>query len=659
MIDCCYDVPGYSNPAAANTDVDSQVQRSLRAFFNLPQPGINVPAGTTVTAVNPNAQGTQTLIFDGRSINVNSNRVQDITESQSFSFHVDKEYDNGKIVSITSFRNWDHIEQNDEDRLAQVDLITPGGRIQYIYGDEQWQQFSSELRWDGFDEDTETKYSVGMYIWSQNVTYNFTRFGTICPGSPMAINPASGNLEPADACISVDQTALQSSNGAENQGFLYSTTNQGGVPLADLDGLALALPLSSNTGYINTTINNTALFFNLHSQVSEVVGIIAGARFTEDYVSYVNRRNFILGGHGPIAGSQAPTFDFNGNEIRGNESGIRGSTTETNFSAKIGVDFKIDEHLLYLTYTQGYKGPAFNVFFNQQAGNHTDVVDPEESTNFEFGWKGTYDNGLISVTYFMQELDNYQANSFFFIPPNTNPIVNLTNAGSVTTSGIEMDFIFEVDDGVTINGGLAMIEARHDENNCNGGFLQDINGDGDFFDGNEICRNLSGLPLFHAPDLKYNIGLTIDHEMEDGSFIFNINYAFVDQQIGNLLQASTNTERVSQRPDGRFCLDGTAVCSGQPGTVEETTYRGETVPVVGIHEAEIIDSYGVLNFSIGYESPEDDFRVTFIMKNALDENFLTGANGNNYPDQGAFAYRAQVSRDSFRHYGIEFKAKFN
>ena len=67
--------------------------------------------------------------------------------------------------------------------------------------------------------------------------------------------------------------------------------------------------------------------------------------------------------------------------------------------------------MLYLTYAQGYKGPAFNTFFNMGT-NDILPIGAEESDAVELGWKFTADTFLLNVSVFQTDIENFQANNF-------------------------------------------------------------------------------------------------------------------------------------------------------------------------------------------------------------------------------------------------------
>ena len=66
-----------------------------------------------------------------------------------------------------------------------------------------------------------------------------------------------------------------------------------------------------------------------------------------------------------------------------------------------------DDLMTYLSYSTGYKSGAFDGFDTQTS---VESLDPEESSNIEWGIKGDFFNGTVraQLSVFQMELDNRQ-----------------------------------------------------------------------------------------------------------------------------------------------------------------------------------------------------------------------------------------------------------
>ena len=136
------------------------------------------------------------------------------------------------------------------------------------------------------------------------------------------------------------------------------------------------------------------------------------------------------------------------------------SVDDTDFSVRAGVTYGFSDNAnTYFTYTQGYKGPAFNVFFNMGL-NNSPAIGAETADAFELGLKTVLLDGALTANFaaFNAEYENFQANSFI----NINGVLttNLTNAGDVRTRGLEADFVWDPTDNFTLSGAATFMDAE-------------------------------------------------------------------------------------------------------------------------------------------------------------------------------------------------------
>lgn len=227
----------------------------------------------------------------------------------------------------------------------------------------------------------------------------------------------------------------------------------------------------------NTESTNYAAFGEGTLNFNDRLRLVAGLRVTRDELSYEHARN-----------SNVPTGVRNA--IRAPYTSA-GSTSETGISGRIGPQFDLAPNVhSYLTYSRGYKGPAYNVYFNMQA-NDTPVIDPETANSYELGFKSQWlDNRLrLNLAAFHTQYNNYQAN-FRTLDPNGFPITRLVNAGSVSTKGIELDSIYKFNPDLTVSLSAAHVKARIDEFKCP--------------PADSSCPNVNGGALPFSPDWKVN-----------------------------------------------------------------------------------------------------------------------------------------------------------
>ena len=178
---------------------------------------------------------------------------------------------------------------------------------------------------------------------------------------------------------------------------------------------------------------------------------ILGARWTRDELSYEHART----------STQATAF-----------SGVqpatssRGDTARNGWSGRAGLQYDLAPTAnLYATWSRGYKGPAYNVFFNMLARD-TGALEPETSNSYEVGLKSSaFGRRLtLNLAAFHTEYDNYQAN--FYDTVAGAIVTRLINAGKVSTRGLEIDAAARPTPQLTLNAALAWIDAHIDDFNC-------------------------------------------------------------------------------------------------------------------------------------------------------------------------------------------------
>lgn len=498
-------------------------------------------------------------------------RTQD--EHSAFSIQLDKEFGDYTLTSITAQRSWDNTEFREGDFTSIAgDSTEPVFGVPFQLhdvGPQEWDQFSQEFRVTS-NLAGPFNFVAGGFYWNIDSERSFTR-----------------------------EASCQNNNGQLQQAMeWYANETLSGDPLsaalADLDGFATSLGVTCNandivsaTAYMSTEFNNWALFTDGTYDLSEDLRLIMGLRYTDDEVSFTHRR-------------------INNDEFGRRGVGVRpatentdesGSTDETNVSGRLGWQYDLaDGQMVYATYSQGYKGPGFNVFYNFNPDIHNRPIGAEESDAFEIGYKYASNDLLFNLALFSTDIEGFQANNFDC--SDGTCITRLTNAGDVSTQGIEVDFMWMATENLTLTGGFASVTAEIDRFNCPPEVAEGS------------CTDRSGLSVPFSPELKYSVAAEYVLETAHGFDVyFNSSYVFTDEQYSDL---PSNT--------GDF------------------------------NPASLLPDYAVLNGSIGFSFNDDAFRVTFVAKNITDESFATTYSGDNF--------RYQIPREADRYYGVSFRAQF-
>ena len=95
------------------------------------------------------------------------------------------------------------------------------------------------------------------------------------------------------------------------------------------------------------------------------------------------------------------------------------------------------------------------------------ALEPETSDAYEIGLKSSLMGGALTINLagFYAKYDNFQANNpdSLTIGGVTTVIGRFTNAGSVSTRGVELDFAYRPTRDFTISGGAAYTDAHIDQ----------------------------------------------------------------------------------------------------------------------------------------------------------------------------------------------------
>ncbi len=366
-----------------------------------------VPTGGQAAALALLLSGTDNANGD-ESRRVRQNLVMSSEEEAwGFSAQADIGIGDYTLTSITAYRTWDSTEIREGDWL-DAGAAYVGINQLHDTGPQTQDTFSQELRIASPGGET-IDYVAGLYYANTSADRYFRRDTVVCRSSTLPAD--STGLQPCTPAASVIE-----------------------MPSADAD--------------FGAEFDNFALFADGTYNVSDRWRVIGGLRWTMDELSFDHLYNF-----SPIPGPGIRT------QPGGGTARLSGSDDSNDLSGRGGLQFDISNDLTsYATYSRGYKGPAYNVFFNMTA-NNAEVIEAETADSYEIGLKSTLADGrvIVNAAAFHADYSNFQANNFLFL--NNVLITTLTNAGDVSTEGVELDFLARPMDKLTISGGVAYTDA--------------------------------------------------------------------------------------------------------------------------------------------------------------------------------------------------------
>ncbi|HEX8601384.1 MAG TPA: TonB-dependent receptor [Pseudoduganella sp.] len=277
--------------------------------------------------------------------------------------------------------------------------------------------------------------------------------------------------------------------------------------------------------------------------------VIGGARWTRDQLDYDHVRT----------STQATAF-------AGVQPGTQsaGGTDTHAWSGRLGLQHDFSPAVTgYGTWSRGYKGPAYNVFFNMLPRD-TLALAPETSSSFELGLKTSAFNRRLTanLALFHTDYSDYQAN--FYDTVAGAVVTRLVNAGDVSTRGVELDVTARPAPQWSFTGAFAWTDAQVDAFNCPAAAAASC--------------NLNGKTLPFAPRFKgflrgaYNLPLVNGREVN-----FSADYTYQSRTQFDLFQS----------PDAI-----------QPG-------------------------YGIVNAAVELAQPAAGWRIALVGKNLANKSYAT------------------------------------
>jgi iron complex outermembrane receptor protein len=346
--------------------------------------------------------------------------------SSGFDFHLDRNIttaaaelvwnlDNGiAVTSITGYM--------DGDNDAFMDLIGSPNDVAFQVVTNDGNSFSQEIRIDNASSDSSLRWLVGAYYLQDEED----RF---------------------------EENQFQPTTGARLGPFV---------------------PTFLAT-FSNNETTSKSIFGEVTWSLSERASLTYGGRFVDDEKDYtygvrvsgVNRQLGGVPGVGP--GIDGVAAVCNGNNMgppavcgsRANPLGFTGeqvSDSWDDYISKLSFSYELNDVInLYALYSEGFKSGTFQPDARSRTAVNV-IVQPESSTNFEIGLKGTTSSSRYSVTLFQLDVDDVQ--TINLVPVGAGFTGLISNVGSISTSGIEADGTFILNENFLVGGNFALLDSE-------------------------------------------------------------------------------------------------------------------------------------------------------------------------------------------------------
>jgi len=402
--------------------------------------------------VIPNDPFTQTAFFDFDPTSK--------SENGGISLHIEKNFANTTLESITSYRTSDNYEVQDVDFDA-VDVIAPSPISKELSGVTQ------EIRWYS-EDNNKVNWLLGGFYYQEDMDFNESiYFGTLwrpyidafLPGALAGVAQAFGL--PNSLLFGAGQGNTETATQDNSTVSLFAQLD---IQLNDKLNAILGMSYMEDKKEVSYNQINTAVFSNLDFVGAGTIGLInAGFPPAQAAVLALDPA------YNPLIPLQALQFIPKFVDFPNAAQDGKSKDDNVDYTAKLSYALN-DAVNIYGGISTGFKATAWNISRNSlpdaeekaalvaagtPAGPNTGVgtrfANPEEAEVVELGAKIYLSNGYLNLAYFDQKIKGFQSNTFI----GTGFV--LANAGSQSADGFEFDLMISPIEGFDLAiSGLVM-----------------------------------------------------------------------------------------------------------------------------------------------------------------------------------------------------------
>jgi len=198
---------------------------------------------------------------------------------------------------------------------------------------------------------------------------------------------------------------------------------------------------------------------------------------------------------------------------------VKKNRSKDDVSPTVGINYFPGENvMIYAKYARGFKSGGYNAEFMLD-GLANFEYDDETADTYELGIKSTLfeDSVRLNATVFLSEFDDYQVFQFL-TAPDGGTTLQLTNAGQVTSQGVELETVYVPTDRLKLSLNATYLDASYDE-------FDNPDPSQPGFDNNDLP---------YAPEWKVYAGIQYIQPLGDmGNLTFNLDYTYTDEQFSD------------------------------------------------------------------------------------------------------------------------------
>ena len=379
-------------------------------------------------------------------------------ETQGTSLHIDYDFSNVTLTSITAFRTLDQFQSGDVDFTSARLILPEAGDFR----NTEIETFTQEIRLAS-NGDGPLQWVAGAFYFNEEVVQDET-FG-LGPDFRsyvdvlLAAAGAPGALGGVEAALGLPAGAIYAT-GTGNQSERYTLDDETLSLFVQFDyDLTDALTLTAGMNHTQSekdasaNVVNDNLFGALPLDALGL-GALSSVQFLPPIINYPNSVEDGKSDDSDTTYTVRLAYDLTSeiNVYAGVSTGFK--ATSWNLSQDSGP---IPADVARLLAAADPVLP--NVGFGPGAANFavgTRFADPEESLVYELGLKGQWDTVSLNMAIFMQEIDGFQSNVF------SGTGFNLANAGKQSTDGVEVELTWLPIDGLRIGFAATWLDPLYD-----------------------------------------------------------------------------------------------------------------------------------------------------------------------------------------------------
>ncbi len=142
---------------------------------------------------------------------------------------------------------------------------------------------------------------------------------------------------------------------------------------------------------------------------------------------------------------------------------LRSAGSNNAFLPRANILFRATDNInLYATWSKGRRSPVVNLGarrVNGQVVNNETLIAPENVTNYEVGFKGSFGAINFNLGAYLLKYKNFQVS----VREEGSPIATTQSAGTATNKGIEAEITASLGDNLSVFANGAYIDAKVDD----------------------------------------------------------------------------------------------------------------------------------------------------------------------------------------------------